>query len=347
MVSYDSTEQTVKMSTLSINETSFYEPSEFNPFWNKLVICCLCAVGLCGNIIVCYTIWKATFLHNATNYLIVNLAATDCFVCIFSVCRVLTYTEQTPISSTIARQLFCRLIFSEMLWWMSVGASTTALVLVSFERYIGIVHPLRYEQFITKRKFVVGIVLQWTLGPLTNFYAPGWVVYDESVKRCKFVNVPLLILNICYASQHITFYLVPVVTLIYLYVKMFNSLSKPLLAESNVSSNGQRASEIHRARKNIVVNLLMITILFIICITPGQVVYFTYVTSPEVADEIHYKPVTQITLYILPLCNSVLNPIIYSFRYKKFQKALRLYTCKYLMTKTHNIINPTVHSTSR
>ena len=339
-----STEQTLKMSTFSINKTSLFEYSEYNPPWNKLVVCCLCVIGLCGNIIVCLTIWKATFLHNSTNYLIANLATTDAFVCVFAVCRVLTSSDQIPISSTIARQLFCSLISSELLWWMSVGASTIALVLLSFERFIGIVHPLRYKQFIIKRRLIIVIILQWVFGLLTNFYLPVWIIYDERIMKCTYTHVSILALYIGYVLQHIISYLLPVLTLIYLYIRMFKSLKNPLLGESNTSYNVQRATEFQRARKNIVVNLIIVTILFIICLTPGQVVFFVTTLIPKEMSDITYnEAVTQIAAYILPLCNSVLNPIVYSFRYKQFQKALRLQTFKCFFPKTQHSVKPTVH----
>ena len=337
------------MSAFSINKTSLFEYSEYNPHWNKLVVCCLCVIGLCGNIIVCFTIWKATFLHNATNYLIANLATTDALVCVFAVCRILTSSEQMSISSTIAGQLFCSLISSELLWWMSVGASTIALVLLSFERFIGIVYPLRYKQFIIKRRLINGIILQWIFGLLTNFYLPVWIIYDERIMKCTYTHVSMLALYIGYVLQHIISYLLPVLTLIYLYVRMFNSLKNPLLGESNTSYNVQRTTEFQRARKNIVVNLMIATVLFIICLTPGQVVFFitTFVIPTEMSDIPYNEAITQIAAYILPLCNSVLNPIVYSFRYKQFQKALRLRTFKCFFPKTQLSVKATVHLNSR
>ena len=127
------------------------------PSWSIPIICSLSILGLCGNTLVCFTIWKANFLHTTTNYLIVNLAITDSLVCIFAVLQLIWNKLGFP-NSEVAKNIFCRLLSSEIFFWLSTTGSSFALVLVSLERFIGIVHPLHYRLLITPKRVRIALI---------------------------------------------------------------------------------------------------------------------------------------------------------------------------------------------
>ena len=286
------------------------------PRWSIPIICGLSVLGLSGNTLVCFTIWKATFLHTTTNYLIVNLAITYSLVCIFSALQLL-WTWLTFPSSEIGKQIFCHLLSSDIFMWLSATGSSFSLVLVSLERFVGIVYPLHYRLLITKKRVRMVLICQWIIALIFEGYFSAFTIYDGNENNCVF-NLYVGF----YAVQNIISYIFPVVTLIFLYYRMFSSLTNT--PTHNVRNNGfdARRKENQRARYNVLINLFIVTTLFVALWTPCQVMFLwkNYVNK-TLNDHITYV----IAVNILTLCNSVVNPIVYCFRYKQFQKALRIH----------------------
>ena len=104
-------------------------------------------VGAIGNVMVVITVVKTRQMWNATNIFIANLAISDVFVCVFDL----------PLSAHY--QITDRWIFGEALCHVILPAlavvaydSTLTLTLISIDRYLLIVFPL-------KRKFTVRIAI--------------------------------------------------------------------------------------------------------------------------------------------------------------------------------------------
>ena len=317
MLSFLSTNESVDNSDNAIKS---FNPhwSSFYPHWSIPIVCSLSIIGLCGNILVCFTIWKATFLHTTTNYLIVNLAITDSLVCLFSTLQLLWSKLVFP-SSEIAKHIFCHLLASEVWLFLSTTSSAAALILVSLERFIGVVYPLHYQLLITAKRVRIAITFQWITALIAEAFNAVFSFYDGNENDCIFnVHVGF------YALQSIISYVLPVVTLIYLYCRMFLSLKINLRPNGESNNFEARMEQNRRARRNILMNLFIVTILFVAFLTPGQVMfllrYFVDITIDDVTNTI--------TLYILLLCNSVVNPIVYCFRYKQFQKALKIHVLR-------------------
>ena len=109
----------------------------------------------------------------------------NALVCVSSLSMILTSSKQIPISSTIARQLFCSDLFGTVMVDVSrrVNCSTG---FITFQQFIGIVYPLRYKQIVIKRRLINGIILQWVFGLPTNFYLPVLIVYYERILKCTY-----------------------------------------------------------------------------------------------------------------------------------------------------------------
>nr|XP_054750249.1 allatostatin-A receptor-like [Lytechinus pictus] len=84
----------------------------------------------------------------------------------------------------------------------------------------------------------------------------------------------------------------------------------------------------NRARKNIINTLLIVSITFFICWTPNQIVFLIFnLGGPvELQGSLYYCTVT------MAFCNMCVNPFIYSFKYRRFQKGFKelfkKWTCK-------------------
>ena len=219
-------------------------------------------------------------------------------------------------SSEIGKHIFCRLLSSALFMWLSTTSSAVALVLVSLERFIGIVYPLHYHLLITTKRVRIAITCQWIIALIAEVYNAVVLIYDESENGCAFK----LYVGF-YTFHNIISYVFPVVTLICLYYRMFSSLGTTLTHNERNNLAEARRKQHQRARNNILINLFIVTILFVALWTPCQVIFLLDYYVDTTLNEVIYI----IAMYILTLCNSVVNPIVYCFRYRQFQKALRIH----------------------
>ena len=303
----------------TMNESVKNFATEVYPPWSIPIICSLSILGLSGNVLVCFTIQKTTFLHTTTNYLIVNLAIADSLVCIFSALQVLWNNFMTYPSSEIGKHFFCHLLSSDIFMWLSATGSSFALVFVSLERFIGIVYPLHYSLLITKKRVRVALICQWIIAVISEGHATLFTVYDGNENNCFFK----LYVGF-FTVQIIISYGFPVVTLTYLYYRMFSSLTTTPTPNGRNNCFDARRKENRRARNNVLINLFIVTILFVVFWTPCQVFFFTG-NFREGVNKARNSGTYIIAVYILTLCNSVVNPFVYCFRYKQFQRALRIH----------------------
>ena len=322
----------ISMELFRSNETgntTTADPDNSFPKWEFLsIICCLSFIGIVGNAAVCFVIYRTKAMHNATNYLIVNLAVADLFVCVFTVMQLLIYVFDLWPSSVIGKKLFCYFFFNELFLWIATIASPLALVLVSFERFIGIVYPLHYNGLVTNTRLRVVVLSQWFISVAPEIISFSFTHLSAELDVC-YSDSPEIADYILYTTQLFLRFVFPITALVYLYYRMFASLRQYARIGVNASNN-QAEKETVRARKNILINLLIITVLFIALLTPCQLVVFFHDISvrgelPEGEAGAPSEPVDiHISLIfnnILVLCNSVVNPLVYALRYKQFKRA--------------------------
>ena len=300
------------------------------PIWTSCVLISLSFLGVIGNSIVCYIIGRTKKLHSPTNYLIANLAVADLLVCLSSTVKPIidNLTNSSWPSTNISRILFCQFLESNVAVFVSSTASALALTIVSFERFIGIVYPLHYPRLVTNSRLKIAILCQWIISISAAMPFRFKIFYDDEAHRCQSsVSVPIVLL---YAFAG---YVLPITALVYLYSRMFISLRRTRGSVKGKRSNPKvirsfrqpQASldGLQRARKNILINLFIITVLFVLFTTPSiaqVIVVVIEIEGDQTKVSMSVYRVTAITL----LANSVVNPFVYAFRYQKFQKAIRV-----------------------
>ena len=116
-------------------------------------------IGVLGNVtVMIYTI----FLNKektATSYLVGNLALADLLVCLtFYPIWIIEFIE-TILNIDSDQDLFCKFSRSTMYAFMFVSVAT--LLAITVDRYLYIVKPLRYPQFVTHRRVFLAVSGIW------------------------------------------------------------------------------------------------------------------------------------------------------------------------------------------
>ncbi|UXI20869.1 sulfakinin receptor [Sarcoptes scabiei] len=112
-------------------------------------------LGISGNILVCYVVFRQSSMRSVTNIFIANLALSDILLCLFAV-------PFTPLYLLIYKEwifgsIFCRLV--PFFQGVSVYTSVLTLMLISIERYMVIIHP--FKRHFTVSECVKAIYLIW------------------------------------------------------------------------------------------------------------------------------------------------------------------------------------------
>ena len=298
------------------------------PTWLSILLLLVGTVGFLSNILVCVTILKARFLHDVTHYLILNLAISDGLCCLSFGADMFMDLLQYPNNNTgeFAEVLHCRLIYGNYLFQSFAYTSAYNLVIISLERYIGIVTPLKYVRLCTKVNTCMAIIFAWVLGFCAYLvhligvqYSNACLVYRHN--RCKLVHdwewhfVPF-----------IAGFVVPLVVMFWAYFQIIKALKQ----SSNTQNVSAQVRESLEAKKRVVHLMLIVTVTYIILYIPTQPLYMIIVTIKMNSFEVSPLGIllTDVFSKLPVLLNSVVNPFIYAFKYKKFRKGVRETMCQ-------------------
>ena len=130
--------------------------------------------------------------------------------------------SRLPTSSAVLDELLCRMWESSFTYLSIMICSTYNTVMMAIERYIKVVHPLRYKSLNVKKLVKRLIVATWLLG-LIAFIVFVFNVYVEDAICCavdvgEHLNVAMAFFDLGYL------YLLPLLILIFCYSSIAYSL---------------------------------------------------------------------------------------------------------------------------
>ncbi|XP_038055935.1 trace amine-associated receptor 7d-like [Patiria miniata] len=305
--------------------------------WVCQIIAAEGVFGFLGNLLVCFVILRVRFLHTMTNYLLVNLAVADMLLCLCTFFHYLFASSRCTLinmvpSSSLGRELYCRLVASQSLIWVFFNASAYNLCVVTLERYIAIVHPLKYARKVTATRMKTLVTLLWMLSVLLALpFLFTIKASDDLDKACSDIEYLNQAFPILLSVVLVSFtYIMPVIMMSWAYYKMQVTLKRQAQA-LNLQRARAAAVDLVIARQRVISMLTIVLGALIILWTPDNVcvILCLYPTSDSTLNfcgSESFKYISGITSFLLYL-NSVVNPIIYELKYKKFRKGLRAVFC--------------------
>ncbi|XP_038047573.1 melatonin receptor type 1B-like [Patiria miniata] len=278
----------------------------------KTIIACLAVLG--NSVVIIVMLLRHKMFSSFTNRLILHQSCIDLAAGLVFFCSTVLKSPNTVVVSkegNLSDKLICSLLFSDFFLWCLNVTSTYNLVAISLERFVATCHMAKWRNSCTKAKLRRGaMVTSWVVGFV---YCSHMTLMVEPVQgRCQFVPISPS-LKICIGVLALSIeYVVPVLIMTYSYVKILTMLTKNLANPVN-----PRQHIIRRAKKNILVTILLVIIVFAICWTPTECYYVGTLLLDLQPNEPVYTAFTT-----LLACNLFINPIIYSFIYKHFRAQL-------------------------
>ncbi|XP_071964165.1 somatostatin receptor type 2-like [Antedon mediterranea] len=285
------------------------------PIINSLIA----IIGLMGNGIVIFILFKFQNMRTIPNIYIFNLALFDFgFLCSLPFHVYQSVTGHWPFGN-IGCVLACGLD------GLNQFASVYIVTAMSIDRYFAICFPLSSMQYRTRQFAKIICVSMLILSFM--FSLPNWifaeVMYDGEDRYCsiiidhqeqnKIINqttygifglvfgflIPLIIMSICYSTL------------------LFKMRSPNFPAGSDMASGTTH----HRASKRVTVLTMSVVVVFVICWIPyytSQLVTFLRPYGSQVSGPAHV--ISHALSISLSYSNSCVNPFIYTFVGENFKK---------------------------
>ena len=270
------------------------------PFWLfkdvhwMVVYICEAFLILTGNSLTIYIFFRIRKRLKRTSYLLINLAVADAFVG-------MVLTLFISVDVTIMFEKDVSLTFGETVVALDISAtvaSLSSLVLISLERMVAILWPLRHR-LIKTRYFYVSIGFVWFLSAanvLSNLRLYNDITYDDSYSFFTSVTfvTSLVVITVSYLAIWIS------------------------VRRNPIPSNDRRSMT---QSSKLAKTLFIVTALSIMTSLP----YGIIITLKEFSQDFFSFRV-QIIMAV-QYANSLLNPVIYCFRMPEFKASLKKLFC--------------------
>ena len=320
-LSYDVSTHSIAPNVTSTNvsqneDLGIYSLAEKIVIGTFLSLIIVLAIG--GNLLVCAAVLTDRRLKRNTNFFIVSLAIADLFVAAF----VMTFALVNDIlGEWVLGAAFCKIWISSDI--MCSTASILNLCVISLDRYIHIKDPLRYDNWMTRKKTMLLIAVVWILSALISFVPihNGWhtnnAVETESSDECIFELNPIYAV----VSSTISFYIPCIVMLsiyfkLYIYARRHVEVIKRTHTAERFQDGGKMSYRVSDHKAAVTLGIIMGV--FLMCLLPffiiNPIAAFCLTCIPPVVFKI---------LTWLGYVNSCLNPIIYSIFNTEFREAFR------------------------
>ncbi|XP_018589754.1 lysophosphatidic acid receptor 3-like [Scleropages formosus] len=265
-----------------------------------------CFFILVSNAMIIAAVITNRRFHYPFYYLLANLAASDFLAGI-------AYIYLMFNTGEVSRQLTVSLyFFRQGLLDTSLSASLANLLVIALERYISVMN-WKVHSNLTKRRVTLLIVLVWTVSIFMGAVPSlGWNCICSLELCSKLAPIYSRSYLVFWSLSNLLLFLVMVTIYlrIYMYVK-----KKTSVLSSHTSGS------INRKRTPIKLIKTVMTVLgaFVVCWTPGLVVLLLDGINCQSCNVLSFKR----WLLLLAVLNSIMNPIIYSYRDEEMWMTLK------------------------
>ncbi|XP_063760081.1 LOW QUALITY PROTEIN: somatostatin receptor type 5-like [Eleginops maclovinus] len=294
------------------NISDFPEPMPFSVV-TAVVYSIVFIVGLLGNTLVIYVVVRYTKMKTITNIYILNLALADELY----ILGIPFLGTNSVLSYWPYGDFFCKVCMTADA--MSQFSSTFCLTVMSIDRYMAVVHPMRSAKWRTPQVAKIFNGMVWVVSFVVVLPITIYSHVQQELNTCN-ITWPQpqelwSIVFILYTSIIGFFGPLVVICLCYLLIVI-----KVRSAGVRVGLTKRRKSE-----RKVTRMVVIIVLVFVLCWMP----FFT----TNIVNLIHIIPENNINaaiyffLVILTYVNSCANPILYGFLSDNFRQSFQKVLC--------------------
>ncbi|XP_071494984.1 somatostatin receptor type 4-like [Diadema antillarum] len=230
--------------------------------------------------------------------------------------------------------MYCRFVFTSFFVWVSVLSSIFLLSAASLERYVAVVHPIRWNRYKRRQYVNVGIVLIWFAATALTTDLPLTTSVNDASGPCHVKHLTYagqIVLAMVYFVFGFVF---PATTMLVTQLLAARALYVQSKRFTGTCEGGDHSTASFRhlvAMNRVLGMLLIVIIIYIVCWGPNSTAFFLH-NLRVLESSFLYGPVDRV-LAVLALFNSCANPIVYLIWNSQFRAALvKFFTCTKIST---------------
>ena len=276
-----------------------------------------------GNSLILISIRRFRRLQTLTNKFVFSLACADLSAGV-------SIIWQSMFNFRPEMELIGPLCLSRFVQIAPTYCSIIHLVIIAIDRYMAILQPLRYHEFITPKLANISIGIAWTLTAILTTIIIGTSRFIPGVTKCMMADVTPTVVHIVVFN---VIFSICICIICYMYGSIFLVAKRQItqiqaLEVTNKPGENNKGSNIGKELKA-ARQLSFIVLVFFTTHAIGVLVgilgyvYDDYMTAEKYL--VYYK------LSILSMFfNSFMNPIVYALKSKEFKEAFKRILCRRL-----------------
>ena len=285
------------------------------PLWAFIPGWILAVVTVVGNGLVIFLITTRRNLRTTTNCFVLSLAVADFGVGAVYYPRVsfCPIFDKTCVNEGVKIAILIGILF--------VNASITNLCALTLDRYLAIVHPLRYVAFMTKKRVALLVAVAW--GVASTLSASVFLFHVVFTREDQKIIAMSLLLYIVAINLSVCIFLLFATVRIFLVVRRITKHNAAVVAQLNFNHKLQHGV-VFKARETASAKMIGVVV------TVFLVSNLLWVTVTVLGLPKSYQPhVFLIEIYIvLLILNSAVNPVAYALYKREIKKELdKLFRC--------------------
>ncbi|KAF2364595.1 G protein-coupled receptor rhodopsin-like [Trinorchestia longiramus] len=274
-------------------------------------------LGIFGNCLVCYVVFKNKHMQTVTNYFIANLALADILLCVLAV-------PFTPLYFSMERWIFgkvlCKLV--PVTQGTSVYVSTLTLTSIAVDRYFVIIHPFRPKlQLMVCYTIIISIWLFSISSTLPYAYYVNQELY-EGVQYCEEFWPTEFMRRMFSSFTAIMQFVVPFIIILFCYVMISIRMNERIRIKPGSRGSQKEESDREKKRRTNRMLIAMVTI-FGGCWLPFNTIHLIGDYNAMASTWIYYNICFFIT-HIVAMSSTCYNPFLYAWLNENFRKEFQL-----------------------
>lgn len=284
--------------------------------------------GIFGNSLVIVVVWKTRVMHTATNYLLVNLAASDILVLLWCP-NTYDFAVAGALPEGQLGDYLCRFFIGDPMDTLCLGVTLFTLTVLAVERYQALVTPMRTKYTLTKKSVVYAIAATWIISLLISLPDFVFTHVDRKTGKCVSplgpeVDVPSG--KATYVIAGISLYiLLPSLVVTFCYFQILRGM----FITQNICAGPANGN---LEKRKLAILIIAVTVAFYILFFPFAIFMLHVALEKHFGSTAHVENETEVTvlriLKFFIVANSSLNPVLYAFQSENYRKGFRSLFCR-------------------
>ncbi|XP_032222760.1 histamine H2 receptor [Nematostella vectensis] len=298
---------TIQNGSRTSTDSSYGIPTSFVVVFSFLLVLSLLIIATNSSVI--YFVASRRYLKTSTNIALASLAASDLLTGLLAIPLIVTCNIHHKVC--LAMDITSRFI---------AYSTVLHLLVVTLERYIMIVHAMKYKLWITKKRTSIVLTSVWVFSAATSFIQLSWVdLKNPNDPTDSTLKKDLVYDLICFAG----IVLMSLVLIAFALSSVFLVLRRQARNIKKLNSSVERScrTRAKRIQCKAAITFAGMLLAFIIC-------WFTYFLEGIRNDlqlEALKKPFwADVVLVFMRFATAIVNPLLYALIKKDFKRVIRL-----------------------